>query len=181
MRARYAAYALGLAVAWVTLWDQFTLANLLGGVVVAAVLLAAFPLRPVPVQERRKVRPLALARLALAVLHDLAVSNAVMTRTIVSRKTRLRTGVIACRLRTDSPKVLSTVANILALSPGTMAVDATRDPTTIYVHVLLVDSVVGVRRRVSALEALVIRALGSAVDRERLAASPAGPRREVTP
>lgn len=169
MRLRYAVYAVGLAGAWVMLWDQLSLANLVGGLVVASVLLAAFPLRTEPVEERRRVRPVALARLVLTVLRDVLVSNVHVSRTTVSRNQRLRTGVIACRMRTSSPKVLSTVANIIALSPGMMAVDATRDPATLYVHVLMVDSVVGIRRRVAQLERLVIEAVGSLGDRELLA------------
>ena len=181
MKLRYALYAIGLAAAWVMLWDQVSVANVVGGLLVAAVLLAAFPLRPVPVAERRRVRPLALVRLVGAILRDVVVSNVHVSRATVSRNQRLRTGVVACRLRATSPKVLSTLANILALSPGTMAVDATRDPTTLYVHVLLLDSVVGVRRRVARLERLVVDALGTTADRAAIAtvAPPAAVGREV--
>lgn len=168
MRLRYVVYAVGLAGGWVMLWDQVSVANVAGGLAVAAVLLLAFPLRYVPAGERRRVRPVALGALALSVLRDVVVSNVLVTRAIVSRGQRLQTGVVACRMRSTSPKVLSTVANIIALSPGTMAVDATRDPSTLYVHVLQLDSVLGVRRKVAHLERLVIEALGSAVDRETL-------------
>ena len=44
---RYVPYAIGLAVAWVMLWDRITIANFLGGLAVAAVLLVVFPLPPV--------------------------------------------------------------------------------------------------------------------------------------
>ena len=64
---RYVPYAVGLAVAWVMLWDQITLANFLGGLAVAAVLLVVFPLPPVDPQRRLIVRPWALVRLAAAV------------------------------------------------------------------------------------------------------------------
>jgi multicomponent Na+:H+ antiporter subunit E len=149
MTIRYAAYACGLAVAWVMLWDRVSIANVLGGLLVAGVLLVVFPLRPV----------------GEAVLGDLVVSNVLVARTIISRHHRLRTGVVACPMRSDSPKVLSTVANIIALSPGMMAVDATAGPPTLYVHVLLLNRQTDVRRRVARLEALVIDAVGSGADR----------------
>jgi multicomponent Na+:H+ antiporter subunit E len=165
MTIRYAAYACGLAVAWVMLWDRVSIANVLGGLLVAGVLLVVFPLRPVGEAERRRVRPLPLLRLAASVLGDLVVSNVLVARTIISRHHRLRTGVVACPMRSDSPKVLSTVANIIALSPGMMAVDATAGPPTLYVHVLLLNRQTDVRRRVARLEALVIDAVGSGADR----------------
>ena len=78
----------------------------------------------------------------------------------MSRNTRLCTGIVAVRMRTDSPKLLSTVANILALSPGMMAVAAPDGPPTLYVHLLALDDVVEVRRRVERLERQIIDAFG---------------------
>jgi multicomponent Na+:H+ antiporter subunit E len=167
---RYVPYVGGLAVAWVMLWDEITVANFLGGVAVAAVLLAIFPLPRVDPARRLRVRPLALARLAAGVLVELFVSNVVMTREIITPRRRLRSGVVRCPMRTDSPKVLSTVANIVALSPGTMAVDATDGPPVLFVHVLTEGELHDVRRRVARLERLVIEAIGSAADRRALVA-----------
>jgi multicomponent Na+:H+ antiporter subunit E len=165
---RYIPYVLGLAVAWVMLWDQITLANFLGGIAVSAMLLAIFPLPPVDPGRRLRVRPLPLARLAADVVRELVVSNVFMTREIVTRQRRLVSGVVRCPMRTDSPKVLSTIANILALSPGTMAVDATDGPPELFVHVLAEGDIHDVRRRVARLEQLVIEAIGSAADRHAL-------------
>ena len=165
---RYVAYAVGLAVAWVMLWDKVSVANLAAGILVAAVILVAFPLQRVSGRERRSVRPVALVRLAVAVLRDLAVSNVTVALQILSRNQELHSGIVACRMRTASPKSLSTMANVLALSPGTMAVDAIAEPPTLFVHVLTLDDPLDVRRRVARLERLVIEALGSAADREAL-------------
>ena len=63
---RYVPYAIGMAVAWVMLWDQITPANFLGGLAVAAILLVVFPLPPVDPAQRLIVRPLAVVRLAAA-------------------------------------------------------------------------------------------------------------------
>jgi multicomponent Na+:H+ antiporter subunit E len=163
---RYLPYAVGLAVAWVTLWDQITLANFLGGLAVAVLLLALFPVPPVDTAQRLIVRPLALGHLAVAVLGELVVSNVFMSRQIVTPGRRLVSGVVRCPMRTSSPKMLSTVANILALSPGTMAVDATSLPPTLFVHVLAKGGDLHeVRRTVARWEQLVVGAIGSADDR----------------
>jgi multicomponent Na+:H+ antiporter subunit E len=165
---RYVPYAIGLAVAWVMLWDQITLANFLGGLAVAAVLLAVFPLPPVDPARRMIVRPVALLRLAAAMVGELFVSNIYMTQEILTPQHRLVSGIVACPMRTNSPKVLSSVANILALSPGTMAVDATDGPPVLFVHVLSKGDVRDMRRRVAHLERLVVEAIGSAADRRAL-------------
>jgi multicomponent Na+:H+ antiporter subunit E len=155
------------------LWDEITLANFLGGLAVAALLLVVFPLPLVPANRRLVVRPLALCRLAGAVLRELFVSNVYMTQEIVTPDRRLVSGVVRCPMSTDSPKILSTVANILALAPGTMAVDATDDPPVLFVHVLAHGDVGDLRDKVSRLERLVVEAIGSVEDRQAVAAGSA--------
>jgi multicomponent Na+:H+ antiporter subunit E len=166
---RYLPYVIGLAVAWVMLWDQITIPNFLGGLAVAAVLLAVFPLSPVDPGHHLVVRPWALVRLAAAVLGELFVSNVRMTHEVITPRRRLLSGVVRCPMRTSSPKILSTVANILALAPGTMAVDATRGPPALFVHVLGTGDFDDVRRQVARLEQLVVEAIGSAGDRGAVA------------
>jgi multisubunit Na+/H+ antiporter MnhE subunit len=135
-------------------------------------LLVAFPLGPTASGERLSVRPLALLRLARSVGWSLLRSNLLVSHEIVTPQSNLHTGVVACGMRTDSPKLLATIANILALSPGTMAVDATTGPPVLYVHVLVLDDVDSVRQRVSDLERRVIQAVGSAEARARIKEEP---------
>jgi multicomponent Na+:H+ antiporter subunit E len=171
---RLIAYFAGMTTAWVLLWDQASIGNIAGGLLVSAALLVAFPLRPVPAGERLAIRPVALARLAVAVVSSLLRSNLLVSREIVSRGSSLHTGVVACPMLTDSPKLLATIANIIALSPGMMAVDATAAPPTLYVHVLQLDDVHLVRHRVAVLERQVIEAVGSRRSRAALEASTKG-------
>lgn len=168
---RRAAYTAGLAVAWVMLWDTISVANVLGGLFVGTALLTVFPLRPVADGDRRTVHPLGFVRLAASVLRQLIVSNSLVAREVISPNAELRTGIVACQMRTSSPKLLSTVANILALSPGTMAVDAVDEPPTLFIHVLSLEDIVGVRAGVARLEQQVIEAFGSPSDRQQLSLS----------
>jgi len=167
---RYVPYAITLAAAWVMLWDQVSVANFLGGLTVATLLLIVFPLPPVDPQRHLIVRPWALVRLGAAVVGELLVSNVFMTHEVVTPERQLASGVIRCPLRTDSPKIVSTVANILALAPGTMAVDAIHGPPALFVHVLGRGDVHDLRHRVARFEQLVVEAIGSAADREAVAA-----------
>jgi multicomponent Na+:H+ antiporter subunit E len=144
---------------WLLAWGDITFANILSGIAVAAVLIIAFPsgrrLRP-----RTRVHPLAIGRLLLYVLGQLAVSNLLVAREILSRRSRVRTGVIGYPVQHSSDVVLTLIANIIALTPGTMTVDVTRDPPMIYVHFLLLSDVGEARRAIARLERLVVAALG---------------------
>jgi multicomponent Na+:H+ antiporter subunit E len=153
-----------LVAIWLLAWGRFDAAHVVVGVVLAALLFAAFPM--VPSGRRRIVlslRPVGVARLLWHVVVQLVRSNLLMTREIVSRQSRIRTGVIHYTLRAPSDLVLTLVANIIALSPGTMTVDATRDPRTISVHFLLLDDVSAAERSLAHLERLVAGAVGAPI------------------
>jgi multicomponent Na+:H+ antiporter subunit E len=169
---RLALYAVLLTVSWVLLWDRLSAANVAAGAAVAAALMAAFRLRPVAPENRLSLRPIGLARLAGSIVRSLVLSNLLLSREIASRSTRLRTGIIACPMHTSSPKLLATMANILALSPGMMAVDATNDPPMLYVHLFTLEDMDVARRKVAHLEELVIGAIGSPAARAALRAAP---------
>jgi multicomponent Na+:H+ antiporter subunit E len=153
-----------LVAIWLLAWGRFDVAHVLVGVVLAAVLFVAFPMVP---SGRRRValapRPLGVARLLWYVVVQLVRSNVLMAREIVSRRSRIHTGVIHYRLRAPSDLVLTLVANIIALSPGTMTVDATREPRTISVHFLLLDDVSAAERSLAHLERLVAGAVGAQI------------------
>lgn len=176
MRVRRVAYGAGLTVAWVLLWDRPSLANFLAGALVAALVLVAAPLRPVPPELRRLVRVVPLVRLAAAALHDVVSSNWAVVRQVLSPRVHLRTGVVACPMRTPSAKVFSTVSNILALSPDTTAIQATNDPPTLYIHCLFLHDADKVRRQVAHLEAAVVAAIGTRAERAALAGGDDGAR-----
>lgn len=164
-------FAGGLTAAWVMLWDRVTVANVVAGLLIAVGTLTVFPL-PGRHEPQLTVSPIACVRLAVAVLAELVTSNLLVSREVVSRNARLCTGIVAVRMRTSSPKLLSTVANILALSPGTIAVAAADGPPTLYVHVLTLDDIVAVRRRVARLERLVVDAFGAQADRRAMLVHP---------
>lgn len=171
---RYAVWAGALAVFWVLLWDQVSVANVVGGVAVALLMLIAFPLPPVTVDDRRlHLRPVAVLPLAFEIVKDLLVSNVLVTRLTLSPRRGVHTGIVACELHTESQRIAATVANIAALTPGSMAVEALRDPSRIYIHVLDVDDPEAVRRRIAHLERLVIDFIGSRRDRAAIAAAEA--------
>ena len=123
---------------WLLAWGDITVANIVSGLAVAAALLVAFPPGR-PGRPRSRIHLFAVGRLLLYVLGQLVVSNVLVAREILSRRSRIRTGVIAHRVQHPSDAGLTLIANVIALTPGTMTVDVTRDPPIIYVHFILLS------------------------------------------
>lgn len=160
---RRVGWVLAIAVIWVMLWDQLTVANVLAGLIVGVVVLIAFPLPAVV----RGVDPHLIGgiRLWSSVGWDLVVSNLHVAWMIINPRATFTSIVVECEISTDSPPLLSTIANIIALSPGMMAVEAARDPNVMLVHTLTFTPE-EVRRRVGLLERRVIAAFGTTDDRQ---------------
>jgi len=150
-----------LVAIWVLLWGSLTPANVLSGVAVAVLVLAILPDARFRLR-RPTVRPLPALRFAALVLVDLFRANLVVTREILSRQSSINTGVVAVPLPLCSDGLLTLIANVLSLTPGTMPIEVTRTPPVIYVHVLHLRDVEAVRHDVQHLSALAVRAFGSA-------------------
>lgn len=144
---------------WLLAWGDASVANVLTGTVLAGVLLVAFPLGRKTSHGR--LSPVGLVRLGLYVLGQLVPSNVLVAREILSPRSRVRTGILAYPVQHPSDEVITLIANVIALTPGMMAVETTREPAVIYVHVLLLDDVEEARRAIGRLERLVVAALGA--------------------
>jgi multicomponent Na+:H+ antiporter subunit E len=144
---------------WVLLWGRLTVANVLSGIIVAAIVVLAFP--TTDRHRRTIVRPAATARLAAVLARELVVSNAGLTRDVLARHPRLDAGLVDCPLACTSPWVGALVANLLALSPGTVPVNVDIDEHVLRLHVLHLHDPAAAQRRVAHLEALVVRAFGT--------------------
>ena len=148
-----------LVLAWVLLWGRLSWANVLSGLVVVGVLLVVVPVGGTA--RRPVVRPLALARLVGRFLADLVVSNVTLTRAILAPRDRLRTGVVAVPLEREvSDGILTVILHHVALTPGTMAVEARREPTVLFIHVIALRSRADVVRDVRGIERRVVAAFG---------------------
>ena len=155
-----------LVVLWLLAWGELTVANVLSGIAVAAVVLLAFPPRRSEnrVHARVRLRPVAALRLGAYVMSQLVVSNILMTRQILSRRPDVRPGVLAHRLRAPSDEVVTVMTSIISLSPGTMTADVDERSSTIFVHFFRLRDVDGARASLDHLEQLVTNALGFSKD-----------------
>jgi multicomponent Na+:H+ antiporter subunit E len=148
-----------LVALWLLAWGDLSVANVVSGVAVAAVLLVAFPL----VRRTGKTTsadPLGLVRMVGAVALQLVVSNVVMIREILRRRPRAHPGVLVYRLEQPSEVVVTVITSIISLSPGTMTVDAAEDSSTIAVHFYDLRDVDRARAELGRLERLTVAAVG---------------------
>lgn len=154
-----------LVLVWNLLWGEFSIGNVLGGVLVAAVVLAFFPLPPVSFGGR--LRPVALLRFAARFAIDLVVASCHVALAALRPGYVPRNAIVAVRLRVRSDLNLTLTAEALSLVPGSLIVETERSTGTLYVHVLDVrgpDAVARARRSVHELEARIVRAVGSAAE-----------------
>jgi multicomponent Na+:H+ antiporter subunit E len=151
-----------LTVLWVALWGDLSAANLLAGLVLAVAVCIVFPLPPLRMHLR--VRPRWLTWLALRFLADVVVASIQVARTTLTFTRQPVNAVIEVDLSTDSDFVLTVVAEMVSLVPGSLVVEARRSTHTLFLHVLDARSQAGVDRfrgEVLALERRVILALGA--------------------
>lgn len=148
-----------LVVIWTALWGDISAANIGSGAVVAAVLLALFPLRPTSRQGR--FRPLWALRFLGYFSWKLLEANAVVAWEVVTPRNRINEGIVAVPVTGASDVLVSVVANAISLTPGTLTIEVGTDPHILYVHVLHLHDIAAVRRDVTRLERYVLRAFGS--------------------
>lgn len=151
-----------LMLLWVALWDEVTLANVVGGLLVGVLIVVVVPPEP-HIRAGAHVHPLHALRYVILLAWNLVESNLRLAWEIATPGDGTRTGIIAVRMRGRSDLVVTLVANSITLTPGTLTVEVDRqgDDVTLYVHALYTQDTEAVRRDVLQLEARAMRAFGS--------------------
>lgn len=146
-----------LTLVWVALWEEFTWANLIGGVLAGTVVLWAVPLHPV--RSSHSVRPLALLRMSAYFTWKLAEASVLMAWEVVTPRNRVNPAVVSVPLRTRSIGVATAVANMVSLTPGTLTLEVDEATMTLVMHVLHLETIEKSRQEVLHLEELTMAAL----------------------
>lgn len=170
IRLGSAIFAVWLVVLWILLWGDITLANLVGGILVAAVLLWLVP-REKATSDTPILRPVAMVSLAawfVWALIDANVRVAIEALRPPSRS-RIRPGVVAIPLPGCPAGIATAVANTITLTPGTMTLEVDDRVPTLYVHALQIDSPDDVRADVYDIERRIVAAVGSQTARDAVA------------
>lgn len=153
-------FALFTVLLWVLLWGHLSLANVVGGLLVAGVVAVLLP-DTVLWRSRPPIRPLAVARLLARIGIDITKANLTVARQVLSPKETPFTGIIGVPMHGAPDTLLTFVAGVLALSPGILPLDVASDPGTVYAHILRGEDLEATRAQIAHLAELTIRAFGS--------------------
>lgn len=158
-----------LVMMWTALWGTPTVANLLGGAAVAAGVLWVFPRDRVP-DAKVTLRPVHATIFSVWFLGQLMASSLRVAWLIVkpSGPAEMEPGIVAAPIRGLSDQLTTMVGNAITLTPGTLTVEVSREPSVIYVHAIESQSPDEIRAQVLDLERRIVVAFGSRTARNEL-------------
>lgn len=150
-----------LAIVWVLLWRDPSPGTLAAGVGIGLIVELVVPRSP----RAARVSPVGVARFVVRYLGLVVASTArVAWEVVTPRNERVREGIVAVPLRTRTTTATLLVANAITYTPGTLTIEVSGDPPTLYVHVLHFESPEQVAADVRRIEDLVLAALPAPTD-----------------
>ena len=149
-------------VVWVLLWGDFSLGNVLAGVLIG--LAVTTGLRMAPIDFHGRFRPLGFLRLLARFVVDLVKASFEVSLIALRPRYVPHGAVIGVQLRSHSDLYLTLTAELSSLVPGSLVVEAHRLTGMLYLHVLDVRQSGGIeaaRQSVLDQEERVLRAFAS--------------------
>ncbi|MEF9874551.1 MULTISPECIES: Na+/H+ antiporter subunit E [unclassified Glutamicibacter] len=151
-----------LLFVWGALWQDFSLGNMVFGVIIALLIVNLFPLPPVVLSGR--INAWYCLKLFIWFLGQVFAASVHVAWLALVRGKRTRSAVIAVPLRTDSDLIVMTVGHVLTLIPGSFVIDVDRSSSTLYLHYIDIESPADVEKARSGIrdiERRLIMAIGS--------------------
>lgn len=84
-------------------------------------------------------------------LVEIVKSNLAVARAVLAPTLELRPGIVAIPLDVQSDAGITTLANLITLTPGTVTLDISSDRKTLYIHAFEVDDPEALRRETKAV------------------------------
>lgn len=168
---------LWLVLVWGALWRDFSPGNLLFGFIIAVGVVATLKLPPVELSGR--FNPWQALVFSLLFLREVVRASLQVVYVVLWKGPAVRNAVIGIRMRSQEDLMATVLGHVLTLIPGSFVVEIDRSTSTLYLHVLDINSIQqaeAFRRDVRAIEARIIRVMGSREELEALnAEGPDGP------
>lgn len=171
--------SLATAVIWAMLWGHLSLANLLSGFVLGLLITWVFPLPPIDFHGRFRIW--SHTKMIGLLLVDLVRSSFVVAAQAFHFGHTMRNAVVRVDLRSHSDLYLTLTSELVSLVPGSLVMEARRQESVVYLHVMDVRSeadIVTARRKVLQAEERVVRSFGSDEEVAALRQAPGEPRGE---
>ena len=143
-----------LALVWCLLQNEISLRQLLIGSLVATTAMLFFPRsfhqerRYVhKVKERRYVHKVSLSfQLAVFFFKELLIANVTVVRQVLAPELKIQSGIIAYPLELKDDFLITLLANMITLTPGTLSVEVAPDRLFLFIHFLNVEDIEEERR-----------------------------------
>lgn len=151
-----------LVVLWMLLWSQFTVLAFLTGLVVAVFVTRVFRLPTVELSGR--VNLWYAATFVVQFLWAMLRGAIAVTVQVFDFRRLPGTAIIAVPLRYADDLMMTHVAVVSSLIPGSLIVEADRDRQVLYLHVIGVRSAADVEKQRAGVlrwERRIVRALGA--------------------
>jgi multicomponent Na+:H+ antiporter subunit E len=134
-----------LALVWAGLLGRFDAVNLVLGFVVAYV--ALWLVRPIVgvAYHRRLVNA---ASFVVFFMRELVISTFRVAREVLALTPRRRPAIIAFPLDARTDFEITLFANLMTLTPGTLALDVSEDRSILFIHCMFVDDADRIRREI---------------------------------
>lgn len=127
-----------LAIAWGALTGNFEPENLIGGFILAYLILwLAFSRNPQTHYFQRFPKAI---EFILFMAWEIFLANLRVAVTVLSPRPRLRPAVVGVPLSLKSPAEISLLMNLLTLTPGTLSLDVSSDRKILFIHTLWLES-----------------------------------------
>ncbi|WP_149179728.1 Na+/H+ antiporter subunit E [Streptomyces sp. TRM49041] len=147
---------------WVLLWGSLSAPVLISGIAVAVGVVVMFPLPPLA--SHVALRPVRSVRLVGLLVADVLASAVTVGWEAVRHGPKTSAAVIEVPLRADTDLMVTAVANLTTLTPGTLVLEIDRRRRLLYVHALPVRDRADVehrRREVQSADRRVVAALAT--------------------
>jgi multisubunit Na+/H+ antiporter MnhE subunit len=148
MRAwlRHPVYTGVLAVAWMVLQGRATLGDFVAGYAIGMGIV--YLTRYFWAERVRIVRPGRALRLALTFAREVVISNLQVAWIVTRPRLEIHPAFIVLPLRLRDDLTITTLGNMITLTPGTLTVDVAADRSALYVHCLSALNMDSVRRSI---------------------------------
>jgi multicomponent Na+:H+ antiporter subunit E len=126
-----------LALIWTAMSGNFTLANLLVGLVVGYGIL--FIVQPAVGSSTYFKRVYRVVCFVPFFFWELLLANLRVAHDVVTPRLRTRPGVVGIPLEAQTDAEVTLLANLISLTPGTLSLDVSEDRRVLYIHAMFVD------------------------------------------
>jgi multicomponent Na+:H+ antiporter subunit E len=144
-----------LALFWVILSGSYSISNLVAGMLLSYLVLA-FVARDKPMFASYFGKLPQIFSFILFFIWDLIKANARVAHDVLTPTHLMRPGVIAIPLDLKDESGITLFANLITVTPGSLALDVSSDRKVLYVHMMYLDNEARQLAELKALEARVL-------------------------